>query len=172
MVIPRRKGDPITAMEINDPRGLRQRSFVYKGPTAKKLTLRTLDDLDMRNLAGQRAKHWLQTMVDELGGPSAISLARRTLLERAAFVRALLEHMEAERLDGVDISVGSYSNLVSTLHNLLRTVGLERVMKDVTPSLTQYLRNHDAATVESAPGREKSDARGPDSEAADKSDDA
>jgi hypothetical protein len=148
-------------MEINDPRGLRQRSFVYKGPTAKKLTLRTLDDLDMRNLAGQRAKQWMETMVEQLGGPSSISLAKRTLLERAGFIKALLEHMEAERLDGVDISVGSYSNLVSTLHNLLRTVGLERVMRDVTPNLSAYIRQRDAATVENAPGRETSNGGGP-----------
>ena len=147
------------------PEIIRQ-SKMEHGPYSTKIHLRTIDDLAMRNLAGIRAKHWLETMVEQLGGPGAISLAKRTLLERAAFVRAMTEHMEAERLDGNEINVGSYSNLVSTLHNLLRTVGLEKIMKDVTPNLTAYLRSHDARGAEGGPGGEKRRKGGGDDELA------
>jgi hypothetical protein len=141
------------------------------GHYSTKIHLRTINDLALCDMAGIRAKHWMETMVDQLGGPNAISLAKRTLLERPAFLRAMCEHMEAERLDGNEISVGSYSNLVSTLHNLLRTVGLERVMKDITPSLHQYLRARDAATAESAPGRETEIPGGQEERAAHENDD-
>jgi hypothetical protein len=141
MPVRRNKGDGISAAEINHPHGLVQRGGAFQGIHAKKLKLRTLEDLHGRTRAAIRAQQWFADMMDELGGVERVSLAKQTLLQRAAFLRALAEHMEVLQMEGKDIHVGSYATLVQTLTNLLRNVGLDRFTKDVSPDLSAYLRH-------------------------------
>ena len=41
---------------------------------------------------------------------------------------------------GKALDIGEYSTATNTLHRLLTTLGLERKMKDVTPTINSYLR--------------------------------
>jgi len=57
----------------------------------------------------------------------------------------LAEHLEARWLSGEEIDPVLYCTLANAQKRLLESVGLRRVPRDVTPSLTDYLRSRDAA---------------------------
>jgi hypothetical protein len=62
--------------------------------------------------------------------------------------------MEAALINGATVDVGKYSKLASTLVRLSKKIGLDRIPKDVTPTLAQFIDNlpddadADAADVE------------------------
>ncbi|MDX8494963.1 hypothetical protein RFN29_25730 [Mesorhizobium sp. VK22B] len=109
------------------------------------------------------AVQWYEDVITDLGGESQVSLAKRTMLERAAFVRAMLMHMEYLSQDGEKIDMKSYSNQTQVLLNVLKTVGMEKVLRDITPDLSRYIAEHEQAngqTVDVAPGRWKQEPPG------------
>jgi hypothetical protein len=53
--------------------------------------------------------------------------------------------LEARWLSGEEIDPTIYCTLANAQKRLLELVGLRRLPRDVTPSLTDYLRSHNAA---------------------------
>jgi hypothetical protein len=82
--------------------------------------------------------------VADLGGEENISEAEKSLVRRAATLTALCERLEFEfALNDADASANKldqYQRLSGTLNRLLKTVGLKRRARDVTPDLQTYLR--------------------------------
>lgn len=103
-----------------------------------KLRLRTLNDLDGRTAAAQKAQAFVESIEADLGGADRLSTAQRTMVTRAAVTAAIVEAMEAGALMGGDIDVGAYVALTNNLRRFLTTLGLERVAKDVT-DLDDYI---------------------------------
>jgi hypothetical protein len=52
----------------------------------------------------------------------------------------LAEQLEAKLARGEQIDIQEYSLLVSTMVRVAQRIGLDRVPRDVAPSLVEYLR--------------------------------
>jgi hypothetical protein len=126
----RRRADTIPAQP-------RQRSAITNGH-------KLLPDLDHRGPWARRLRDLIGAHVADLGGYDACSQAELALIRAAAQLRLQLEFAEqqwVERYDGVapQSRLLAYQRVVGTLRRVLKTLGLQRRSRDVTPSLSQYL---------------------------------
>ncbi|MDO9411982.1 MAG: hypothetical protein Q7T81_05335 [Pseudolabrys sp.] len=78
-------------------------------------------------------------MIEDLGGPTEVSVACRQLVQRAAVLGAFVEDFETRWLKGEGIAVDEYMVAVNAQRRVLVTLGLKRVARDITP-LADYLR--------------------------------
>jgi hypothetical protein len=93
------------------------------------------------NSAWRRRFHDLvQGHVSDLGGRSILSEAQLALCKRAAGLECELEQMEGRMSLGEEISLDAYGRAASHLRRILETLGIERVPKDVGPTLGEILR--------------------------------
>jgi hypothetical protein len=119
--------------------------------TGTKVRLLTLSDLDGRSVAAKSARALIQELENDLGGADRLSAGERVIVARAAVASAMCEHYEAAWLQGSNVDVTAYCTLTNALHRLLKTVGLERRPRDVTPELSKYIAAKAAAPAEGAP---------------------
>lgn len=124
--------------EVNVPRK-RTELKVTTDVDAGKIRLRSLTDLDGRTVAAQKARSLVESIEADLGGADRLSTAKRALVTRAAVTAAIVESMEAAALTGGEIDLAGYVALTNNLRRLLTTLGLERVAKDVTLDLDDYV---------------------------------
>ncbi|RUU59447.1 hypothetical protein [Mesorhizobium sp. M2C.T.Ca.TU.002.02.1.1] len=145
MAANRRAGEgvrPTEVLDTDDKPNKARTQATHVGGKNKKLGLMTLWDLADKTRAATEAYEWYNAMVAEIGGDANVSLAVKTLLERAAFCRALAAHMEYIQLNPDTehgIHLGGYANLVGLLHAMLRSVGLQKKVLDLTPDLSKYI---------------------------------
>jgi len=104
-----------------------------------KAKLVSLDQLDGRTAAARAAREVISSIEADLGGPEAISTARRAIIENAAVLGAVVQDMGAKWISGEQIDLNLYSTLSNTRRRLLESVGLDFQAKDVTPTLSEYL---------------------------------
>lgn len=120
------------------------------GKGGGKLRLLTLSDLDGRTKARKDADAFLNSVLSDLGGEDHVPAGKRALAEHAAIMNAMAMHQGAQFLSGEPVSIGDYATLTNALRRLLETVGLERVAKDITPSISQYAARKAAEKAEAA----------------------
>lgn len=101
--------------------------------------LRTLADVDRRTRAGQAAFKLRDDLAADLGGWDRLSAMQRELIENAAVLGAMLKDAAATYLSGDPVDLAEFMALTNAQRRLLTDLGLERALKDVTPSLRQYL---------------------------------
>jgi hypothetical protein len=106
----------------------------------RRLQLRTLDDLDHRTRAVRRTRELVDTLISDLGGDAAVTVAVRQLVQRAALLGALIEDIEIRWVDGEPIPLVDYLTAINTQQRVLTALGLKRRPKDVTPTLDEYLK--------------------------------
>lgn len=107
--------------------------------TGTKVRLLSLADLDGRSTAAKSARALIVQLESDLGGADRLSAGERVLVHRAAVATAMAEHFEAQWLSGRPVDITGYCTLTNALHRLLKTVGLERRARDVTPDLSKYI---------------------------------
>jgi hypothetical protein len=91
----------------------------------------------MRTSGGRRFKELCADLVLHLANdPTAPQLA---IIRRAAALAVWCEGQEAAQASGGDFDVASFTTAANTLRRLLSDLGLERRMRDVTPSLSDFL---------------------------------
>lgn len=78
--------------------------------------------------------------VSDLGGADLLSEAQFSLIRRAAAIECELERLDARLSAGEPVDLDSYGRCAGHLRRLFETIGVERVARDVTPSLDEYLR--------------------------------
>jgi hypothetical protein len=110
--------------------------------------------VDGRSATARRFKDLFEDIAADLGGKDHLSEGQRQLIRRAAMISAECERMEAmaarndRRPDGAiawksespfffDLEI--YGALCDRLGRLFGRLGLERRVRDVTPSLSAYL---------------------------------
>jgi hypothetical protein len=86
-------------------------------------------------------------MAQHLGGEDMITTPETLLIRRIAVFEAEMRLMEAKiasdrqaKRDPDEKYVDLYSRLVNAQRRLLETVGMKRVPKDVTPTLSEYIQ--------------------------------
>ena len=109
---------------------------------------------------------WLRRFQDlmsdhftDLGGFEATSAAERSLVRRCAWITLQLELREqkwAEENDGYapDKGLASYQRNTNTLRRTLKTLGLERRTRDITPTVEEYARIVAAEEAQEAESQE------------------
>jgi len=107
---------------------------------------RFLDTLDGRTQAARNLRQRLAELSSDLGGEDHLSYAQRSLCRRVIWLESWLETQEAKAAEGEDINIGQQVQAMNSLLGILRTLGLERRARDVTPDLQTYLRQREAST--------------------------
>lgn len=104
---------------------------------------RSLTTLDKRTKAGRVLRQTRADLAHHVGGdPSA---AERLIIESAAVKATRLFLLSEKLLGGGDISDGSDNHALAWLNSLrldLAALGLERRVRDVTPSLQDLIERH------------------------------
>jgi hypothetical protein len=103
---------------------------------------------DARSVTARRFRDLVQQLLADAGGVENCSVAKILLLRRLAACSVLAEMMEAKAVDGEDVNIGEICTLASTAVRLTAKVGMSRYKKDVTPTLSRYLEEHDAKQSE------------------------
>ena len=80
--------------------------------------------------------------VTHLGGADLLSEAQFSLIRRAAAIECELERLDAQLSRNEPVDMDAYARVAGHLRRMFETLGLERVARDVTPSLGDLLREN------------------------------
>ncbi len=98
-----------------------------------------LGDVDGRSREARRYRDVYAALIAHLGGEDHASEVKRHLAKRASALIVWAEVEEAKLATGEVLDVQTYTTAVNALRRLLGDLGLERVARDVTPPLADYL---------------------------------
>jgi hypothetical protein len=108
---------------------------------------------DGRTATARRFKDITLAVAADQRGINELSEARLQLIRRFSALCCHAELLEARLANGEQVDIGEHSNLSSTLVRIASRIGIDRIPKDVTPSLGEYLkrrRETDDETLEAA----------------------
>jgi hypothetical protein len=103
--------------------------------------IKSLSDFDLRAPYGRRAIKLRNGLISDLGGDP--TNAQREIAQRAAVLSVMLESYEARWLAGEEINETLYTTLANCQRKSLDVLGYERKARDITPTLTEYLKTAD-----------------------------
>jgi hypothetical protein len=113
------------------------------GRSHGKAKLLTLDRLDRRTAAAQRAFALVKAIEADMGGGDCLSEGAKQLVQRAAVLGTFIESCEVKSLSGQPVELADYLAAVNNQRRVLATIGLERRARDVTPlDPLDYARRH------------------------------
>jgi hypothetical protein len=92
----------------------------------------------------------LELHLDDMGGRDSLTEAQVSLASRAAAIEVELEQLDGQLSKGESVDLDVYCRAASHLRRILETIGIERVSKDVTPSLADIVARHRAAEAKEA----------------------
>lgn len=105
-----------------------------------------LPHVDGRSTWAKLLRDTLDDLLAHCGGEDRVSEPERMTARRAAALEAELIHLEAKfataRMEGREPSAADldlYARLTGHQRRLLETLGMERRIRDVTPSLAAYM---------------------------------
>ena len=101
----------------------------------------TLAGIDQRSAIARRYRDLVAAVAADMGGVDHCSEARLQLIRRFAALSVQAEAMEAQLANGADIDITEYSQLTSTLVRVVSRLGINRRVKDITPSVRDYLEH-------------------------------
>jgi hypothetical protein len=131
-----------TSSEVDHPK-LLDRSLAAsqkaKGRSAVSNGRDVLPDVDGRSVIARRYRDIVSAILVDQGGEDQCSESRKQLIRRFAAAAVLAEQMEAGLARGEPIDIAEHATLSSTLVRLAQRIGINRVAKDTTPSLQEYL---------------------------------
>jgi hypothetical protein len=98
-----------------------------------------LPGVDGRSPLARRYRDISATIISDMGGVDRCSEARLQLIRRFAASAVMAEAMESELVNGKPVNVTEHSLLSSTLVRLAARIGINRLPKNITPHLHDYL---------------------------------
>ena len=90
----------------------------------------------------RRFRDLVNSILSDMGGPTLCSEVKIGLARRLAAATVQCEQIEARMIQGGQIDIATLCQLASTCMRLSVRLGLERVARDMTPSLSQYLHDN------------------------------
>ena len=96
--------------------------------------------LDGRSAEARRFRDLVRQFVADMGGIEDCSAVKLGLIRRLAAVTVMSEQIEARMANGDRVDVTTLCQLASTALRLSGRLGLDRRQRDVTPTLSDYLR--------------------------------
>jgi len=97
-----------------------------------------LDESDRRRADVRSVMSARAALVNDLGGEQAISTQRFMVIDRVIFLCLRLTELERRVLEGEEIDWNHYGHISNCLTGHLKTLGLDRKVKDVG-TLEQYM---------------------------------
>jgi len=94
------------------------------------------------NAWSRRFRDVLELIIDDIGGPEALSEGQRQIARRCATLSVECERMEGQALAGDPINVELYGSLTDRLGRALQRLGLKRVKRGnaaLMPDLHDYI---------------------------------
>jgi hypothetical protein len=116
-----------------DIRETRARSAISNGSAL-------LTGLDHRSAPARRFRDVINSLASDLGGADVLSEAQLQLVRSAAGLIVLRERLDLRALNDERVDTSEYARITNSLRRVLATLGLQRVPRDVTPSLSDYLK--------------------------------
>jgi hypothetical protein len=101
-----------------------------------------LPDVDGRSIVARRYRDVAGAILTDQGGEDRCSESRKQLIRRFAAAAVLAEQMESRLANGEKIDITEHALLCSTLARLASRIGIDRVPRDVTPSLAEHLTRY------------------------------
>jgi hypothetical protein len=106
---------------------------------AKRLHVAKIGDVKW----ARRFRDILSEILSDMGGrDSGLSEAQRQLARRCTTIAIACEKMEGEAAAGNEINLEVYGTLTDRLGRCFQRLGLKRQAKDLTPTLSDLLREH------------------------------
>jgi hypothetical protein len=99
-----------------------------------------LPDIDGRSLVARRYRDICGAIVVDQGGADRLSESRLQLIRRFAAAAVLAEQLEARLANGEQINIAEHALLCSTLVRVAQRIGIGRTAKNITPTLSEYLK--------------------------------
>jgi len=100
-----------------------------------------LPDVDGRSVIARRYRDIANAILVDQGGIDHCSESRKQLIRRFAAAAVLAEQLESRLANGEQVDIAEHATLSSTLVRLAQRIGIDRVPRDVTPSLAEYLEH-------------------------------
>ena len=94
-------------------------------------------NVDGRTHGGRRFRELAADLAHHLGGSP--TPPQQAIIQRAAALIIWCEGQETALANGADFDVAAFTTAANSLRRLLADLGLDRRLKDVTPSLEQFL---------------------------------
>jgi len=137
------------------PQSSADRAVVERRPSKQRSRLTNgkdlLPDIDGRSAAARRFKDIANQILVDQGGIDQCSESRLQLVRRFAAAAVLAEQMEAALVRGEQIDIAEHGLLCSTLVRIAQRIGINRVPRDVSPSLADLIRADHQAQREHQP---------------------
>ena len=104
-----------------------------------------LPGVDGRSMTARRYRDITSQIIADQGGEGRLSEARLQLIRRFAAAAVIAEQMEAKLALGAEIDIVQNSQLASTLVRIAARIGINRILRDVSPALSDILSEADNA---------------------------
>lgn len=102
-------------------------------------------DVDQRSPVARRFRDLVQLHTADAGGPGMLSEAKAQLIRRISSIEVQLEMLEGRMVAGdATVDVEQFARISSHLRRLLESFGLERLKKDVSPTLHEIFEQYAA----------------------------
>lgn len=98
-----------------------------------------LPNIDNRSALARRFRDICSAIAADQGGADRLSEARLQLVRRFSAAAVLAEGMEARLANGEEIDIAQHALLCSTLTRLAQRIGIDRRLRNVLPSVEEYL---------------------------------
>jgi hypothetical protein len=97
---------------------------------------------DQRSPWARRLRDIVELHIVDQVGIDAISEARKSLIRRAGAITVELERLEAKFATGTAAKddFATYMTGANALRRILESIGLDRIARDITPTIGEYLR--------------------------------
>jgi hypothetical protein len=98
-----------------------------------------LPGIDGRSGIARRYRDIVDAILADQGGAERCSESRLQLVRRFAAAAVLAESLEARLVNGETIEISEHALLCSTLVRVSSKIGINRIPKNIVPSLVDYL---------------------------------
>jgi hypothetical protein len=112
----------------------------HRSAVTNRTKLFAVEGMDGRTGQARRYRDILTQIECDVGGIDNLSEGQRQLCRRAATLSFTAECMEVDAVAGKAFDIDLFGQLTDRLGRCLQRLGLERKVRDVTPSLQSYLQ--------------------------------
>src|SRR5215467_13621191 len=116
-------------------------------PMTRPKRLTTLAELDGRTMAARQVRETMAAIESDLGGD--LTTAQKAIVERAAITSAVLSDMATNWLTTGQLDAVLWATLSNLERRLYESIGLDRVARDVTPTIDEIAQQIEASKNES-----------------------
>ena len=98
-----------------------------------------LAGVDGRSMRARRYRDLCRAIFIDQGGEDRLSETRKQLIRRFASLGVQAEELEARLVRGETVDLGAQSVIASTMVRIASRIGINRMPKNITPGLRDYL---------------------------------